>query len=67
MQIEEFNTNTGPSFGTPYYFSAVLFEGWEFWSPGPQGPIKQTLLIELAVMHNVTRAVIVKTYVPYPQ
>lgn len=65
MQIERVTSNAGPYGGTPYYFSAILYEDWEFWSPGPSGPIEQKILEDLALYHSVISVQIIKTYVPF--
>lgn len=65
MQIERVASNAAPYNGTPYYFSAVLYEDWEFWSPGPSGPAEDAILQTLALYHNVVCVQIVKTYVPF--
>lgn len=64
MQIEEMMTTGNPFNGTPHYFTAVLFEDWEFWTAGPSGPTLQGVQQELALYQHVSRAQIVKTYVP---
>lgn len=66
MQIEDLTPGDSTS-GTPYYFSAVLFEGWEFWTAGPSHHIRDYLLAELVQYQNVTMARIVKVYVPHVQ
>lgn len=63
MQIDE--VDALPSPGLPYYFSAVLYEGFPFWSVGPHGPDKGTVINALHLLHRAERATLSKTYVPY--
>ena len=65
MQIEDVVSNSAPYNGTPYYFSAVLFEDWEFWTAGPHGPTRAKILEALALFQQVAQVQIVKTYVPF--
>lgn len=66
MQIEELSTGDSHS-GTPYYFSAILFEDWEFWTAGPSSHIRENVLIELMLYQSVSRVQLVKVYVPHVQ
>lgn len=63
MQIEE--VIHGESYnGVPHYFTAVLFEEWDFWTSGPSGHIREDVLIQLSLYQNVDRAILVRVYVP---
>lgn len=63
MQIEEV-TEGAPEEGNEYYFSAVLFEGFPFWTAGPHGESSQQVKADLALFHGIHKVQIVKTYVP---
>lgn len=65
MQIEDVVSDASSYNGTPHYFSAVLFEDWEFWSPGPSGPTRAGIIEQLALYQQVLKVQIVKTYVPF--
>lgn len=64
MQIEEVTHNTPDNGSGVHFFTAVLFEDWEFWTAGPSGHIREQVLIELALYQSVERAILVKVYVP---
>jgi len=63
MQIEEVSHNPDAQ-GVAHYFTAVLFEDWEFWTAGPSGHIREQVLIDLSLYQSVSRAIVVKVYVP---
>ena len=63
MQIQEVTYGSSLE-GVAHYFSAVLFEGWGFWTSGPSHHIGDEVLVALSQYQNVERAVIVKVYVP---
>jgi hypothetical protein len=64
MQIEEVEYGSAYT-GTPHWFSAILFEGWAFWTAGPSHHIKNEVLAKVSVMPNVKRVQLVKVYVPF--
>lgn len=64
MHLEEITAGSALT-GEPLYFTAVLYEGWEFWVAGPSGHTRNEVLLGLTGLHNVERVQVVKTYVPY--
>lgn len=66
MQTEEVS-HGDPFNGTPHFFSAVLFEDWEFWIAGPSSHIREQVLSELSLYRDVSRVYLIKVYVPRVQ
>lgn len=64
MQIEDITPDCDSYNGVAHYFSAVLFEGWQFWTAGPAGHIRDHVISDLLQYQNVERAVIARVYVP---